>query len=376
MRLSRSALPNALLYLAAPLRSRPRSQPYKRVGIYKADRLGDFVLSLGAIKRLVEAYGLENCVLIGSRFCREMAQTELPGLEVVEVSCGHNQLWKTRAELRRFRGHPLFAAGVGDLVCLRHHRTLHDDTLIGAIPASQTWGVPSSPLTDAAEQLVRSRLVFDHTVTWPACETDECSELAAHRGVVGAFLRLHLAARDTMPTFARALDETTRHAVVSPFGSDSIRDLSTDQLEGVARAINKHGWEMRLLAEPRQLARYESLAEELGRRLPYRVDVVVTANITELIEAVSKARLVVAVETVTAHMAAAMDKPLVATVGGGHFGWFAPWRRSGRQQWVVHKTDCYGCNWHCHQTEPICLTRITARQLQDAVNLALSASTA
>lgn len=372
MRLSRSAWPNALLYLTTRLRSRPRGEAYKRLVIYKVDRLGDFVLSLGAIGQLIEANGIENCVLVGSRFSRELAQSEFPGLEVVEVSCGHNRLWKTCADLRQLRSHPLFTSGAETMVCLRHHRTLHDDTLIGAIPAAQTWGVVNSSLTDAAEQLVQSRLRFDHLVDWPERTSTECAELAAHRRIVSAVLGREILPADIQPVLAGIPNPSQPYAVVSPFGSDVIRDLTVDQLVAAADELYQYGCEVRLLAEPRHQARYEALAVILNAKLRCPVTVLVTATMNELVGQVRQARLVLCVETVTAHLATAMDKAMVATLGGGHYGWFAPWQKSARQQWVTHQTECYGCNWHCIHPNPICLTDISADQMRAAVKLALS----
>lgn len=367
IRLARTALPNALLYLISRLRQHPRGSVYKRVGIYKVDRLGDFVLALGAIRLLVQHYGVKHCVLFGSRYSAELAAVEFPGLEIVELSTGHNSLWRTRVELYRMRRHPAFQAGVETLICLRHHRTLHDDVVLGAIPAKQTWGNTNSPLTDAAEQISRSRLSFDNSVIPLAPAANECKELAWHRSLVSRVLGRQLSAADTLPEFADASVTSQEYAGISPFSSSAVKDIAPAQLIKICEELVNRGLEIRLWADPRQRPRFNALALQLGQKLRSPIKIVVTETIRDLIHEVRGARLIISADTVTAHIATAMNKPLVALLGGGHFGWFAPWRRSQNQQWVTNRMDCFGCNWQCMHPEPYCLTRIDAAEISRAM---------
>jgi ADP-heptose:LPS heptosyltransferase len=89
--------------------------------------------------------------------------------------------------------------------------------------------------------------------------------------------------------------------------------------------------------------------------------------VVEFAEAVGRAELVLTVETATAHLAAALDRPAIVLIGGGHFGQFGPWRRSARQVWLTHPMDCFGCNWRCIHPEPYCLTRISSDAVRDAI---------
>src|SRR5438552_3873027 len=64
-----------------------------RVAIVKLDRLGDFVLALGAIKLLVRHFGPERCVLIVSSAAAALAQREFPDVErmILPASQGHGR---------------------------------------------------------------------------------------------------------------------------------------------------------------------------------------------------------------------------------------------------------------------------------------------
>ena len=94
----------------------------------------------------------------------------------------------------------------------------------------------------------------------------------------------------------------------------------------------------------------------------------------DLREALRRSRLVLSAETGTAHLAVALDAPLVALLGGGHIGWFAPWSRSGRQQWLNNDVPCRGCLWVCSQPSPVCLTDLSEDQVFQAIDVALTAS--
>jgi ADP-heptose:LPS heptosyltransferase len=365
-RLAPSALPNALLYWSSTLRRRPSGAFYRKVCIYKPDRLGDAVLALGAIRLLVERHGIENCVLVGSSYTRDVVRLEFPQLELIEVSCGHNRLWRTKSELRQLRSHSLFVQGVESIVSLRHHRTLHDDLLLAAIPAVQTFGVENSRLTDANQQIARSRYRFDNVARIEAVQ-GECLELGAHRGVISAHLGSAISAQKILPTLDKPSGPASAILGISPFGSSTMRDLSMLHIGSVCEWGAARGFELRVWAEPGRRDRYDKLVQSVHQQTGRTPTVVVTPSVSELLREMLAARVIVATETFTAHLATALDKPFVGFLGGGHYGQFAPWFRSARQRWISHKIECFGCNWNCHQPEPFCLSRIGESQIQSAL---------
>ena len=101
----------------------------------------------------------------------------------------------------------------------------------------------------------------------------------------------------------------------------------------------------------------------------------VTPTIDDLIEALAGSTAVLTSETATAHLAAALDLPMVCLLGGGHYGCFAPWSRSERQIWLSHPMDCYDCRWECIHPQPYCITKISANGIVDALRRVISART-
>jgi ADP-heptose:LPS heptosyltransferase len=74
-------------------------------------------------------------------------------------------------------------------------------------------------------------------------------------------------------------------------------------------------------------------------------------SLSESIRVISQAKLLVANESGPMHIGIWCGTPVIGLVGGGHFGWFAPYPDSFPMRGkfaVAHVSmDCFGCNWHC-----------------------------
>lgn len=53
------------------------------------------------------------------------------------------------------------------------------------------------------------------------------------------------------------------------------------------------------------------------------------------------------------HVAAALNKPVLAVMGGGHWKRFFP--QGTKAVVLTVATPCRGCDWHCHLEEPVCV---------------------
>jgi len=360
-----------LLYRWLARRRRAMGEPYRKVGIYKADRLGDFVLALGAIRRIVEREGVENCLLILAPYARELAQREFPGVEQAIVEPWHSGLSPLLRYRKAHAKEPLFSRGVSRLVCLRHNRLFQESVVCGSIPANESWGtVTGEPSREPGQWL--ASLPFDHSYRNFSQVPGECHDLARHRTVVGGFLGRKPDEVDVIPRMDwRGVTEDP-YVSVSPFGSAAIRDFPPGLLAAMGRRLwRDHQLPLRLLAPPGDVQRYHTLVDRLMADGVPHVAVRICGSLDGLIDAVAGSRLVLSVETATAHLAGALDRPLVAILGGGHFGWFAPWQRSRRQRWISNRVPCFGCNWLCVQSEPICLTQIPVPAAENALQEAM-----
>lgn len=360
-------------------RVRARAGVAGRVAIVKLDRLGDFVLALAAIKRLIRHHGEERCVLIISPAAAELAQREFPAVErvVLPASQGH-----ARAVLAAWRHRrALGALGVTRTVCLRHQRWDYDELVLSWTGAAEHVRLETT--FTARLQSGRRTFVLDApgAHSWPRGENrwpppeGYCQELLRHAELVAQ-------ATGDRPAFDALLPELTVSApalgpvpaiVITPLGSAPVRDLPPPLLAAALTEIRaRSAGPVIFLGSVGQKARLEKLVALPPLRNLGAVEVRTDLDLAEYLAVVASSPLVLTVETATAHLATAMNRPMVALIGGGHFGEFAPWHRSSRQTWLTERLDCFGCDWRCVHPAPYCLTRISPDRVVDAVRRQLA----
>jgi len=362
---------NRLIYGLMLRRRKPRTLPHKTCGIFKVDGLGDMVLALEAIRAVVREYGVDHCVLICWRRASELVRMEFPGLEIIEADLPGKSLLKTLVFLWSQRNHPVFAQGVDILVSLRHHRSMHNDLLVSAIPAAKTVGSPSSKWPNFQGELVKSsRLVFDEECEVPPANGEgECTEITWNRAVVGRFLPR--AATAPQGRWLNPPAEVRRNPsllVVAPFAGQTIRDLDAGQLGRVLPSVvGRLGIECAVVCSRADQHRGETLVHNLGLDGGIKVVLRMTNSLSDLVKEIAGAGLFFGPESGPAHLAIAMDVPTVALLGGGHYGWFAPWRRNENQVWLTNRLPCFECGWQCQYPEAFCLTQISDDQIASAI---------
>jgi len=371
----KAAILNWIIYRAVQLGRRSRRVPRWRIGIYKVDRLGDFVLSIGAIGAIVEAAGEENCVLFHSPVSSRIARREFPGIVRIEVPPLDGKLWVTRRRLHRLVAHGHASGGVGQLLCLRHFRTLFDEVALQMIPASSVWCVRNSKAFSLDYELVRRRFEGDVEVDRPVPDpgSGTCEDLRCHERLLRAWAGDSFAGRDIRPRVEAASSPRNRVLAIAPFGSDKLRDLPARSVAAcVIHAQAALGLDSVLLSPPDAIPRYEAFARQLaGQGATAGVQVTQTSD--DLVDAIAASAAVLTTETATAHIATALDRPMVCVIGGGHYGLFAPWSRSIRQAWLTLRVPCFHCNWQCPHPEPYCITGVRAEQLVQALERVLGA---
>jgi hypothetical protein len=377
MALRKAALLNWFVYRTSRLTRQRARSPRWRVGIYKVDRLGDFVLALGAIRAISDIAGEENCILFHGAVAAELAQREFPRLARVEIPPLDGKLWITRRRLEAAMASATIEGGVDQLICLRHYRSLFDELALQSIPASEVWAVRNSPTCRLEYEMVRRRFEGDVVIERPTTESgDSFSEdLRCHETLLKRWSGFFFAGRDIRPRLQRPNRERRPILALSPFGSDRLRDLPPESAAACARhGAAVAGLDLVLLCPPGANDRYEAYRRQLAEQ-GVRASIQVTRTIEALIEAIQVSAALLTTETATAHLAAALDHPMVCLLGGGHFGLFGPWRRSGRQIWISHNLPCFNCNWSCVHPEAYCLTKLGAPELIGALGRVLEGRT-
>lgn len=67
------------------------------------------------------------------------------------------------------------------------------------------------------------------------------------------------------------------------------------------------------------------------------------------------------------HMAAALDKPVLAIFGGGHWPRFLPASSVGVS--LAVKVACFGCGWHCHLPASYCVKEVPVAEVRRAAEM-------
>jgi ADP-heptose:LPS heptosyltransferase len=105
-------------------------------------------------------------------------------------------------------------------------------------------------------------------------------------------------------------------------------------------------------------------------------------SLAELASIFRQARLVIANDSGSLHLAAATGTPVVAIVGGGQFGRFVPYREPNQRipmAIVYNKMECFGCDWTCIYKIPRgaaapCITSVTLESVWASVRALLKDS--
>ncbi len=365
MKLRKAASFRALIYLAYLRRQKPRSKLHKKCAIFKLDSLGDGVLALGAIRSITRRFGEENCALVCWKRLKALMASQFPAMEIVGADLQNGTLLPTIRYLNSMRQHRIFAQGVELLISLCHHRSMHTDLVMSAIPAETTIGSPNTWLSDFGfDRIKKSRLRFDKTSS-PIVEPgdNECRELACHRAVLTCAFSDAIESDEIFPKLPlNRIVENSNRLMIAPFAGVPIRDMEADQIKRILLEIPpRHKFETLMVSSPADEGRLKKLAAGLKEDGFSSILTRCTENIEALIRTLSEGGVLLAPESGPAHLATALDIPSVILLGGGHHGWFAPWRRSTKQVWVDNRVPCYSCNWQCIYNEPICLTEISAK---------------
>jgi ADP-heptose:LPS heptosyltransferase len=194
-----------------------------------------------------------------------------------------------------------------------------------------------------------------------------CRELLMHRQLLSVVLEREVKAEEILPTLRREGSQSTGVVMFSPLGSHPLRDLSLDCLTAALAVVQRTGLAAVLAGNSGQAVRLAELVAILHAQGFDRVSARSDLSLVEFVRSLAAAPLVITTESAAAHLATALDRPVVAIVGGGHFGQFAPWRRSRRQIWMTNSMDCFGCNWRCIHREPYCVTSVSLDAVTAAV---------
>ena len=373
MRALRKTLKSKCSRLWLPILWRKHPHKRKKLAIFKPDGIGDFVLSSEAIRALIEEQESGQVSLIVSAEVQSLAVRMFPRAEIITIVPGHARpLQKILGllQLRRAVGKNAY----NEVVCLRHYRTGYEEAILRAVHAGKLILLPnqSRAAEGNADAPVRFRFA---KVNQLRQEANTPREWSFHASVLSEALKRAISAESLRPNWdkwKRSVNMNDRFLLVAPLAGRQIRDIPPRLVTAAASKASANGMHHFVLTGSKaQSAQLSCYVSAIRHALPHsRIEVAHPQNLPAFVDVAAKAALVVTAESSAAHIATALDKPALIVIGGGHYGWFAPWRRSDKQVWLTNKLPCFDCNWRCRYPEPFCITGLTAAQVEAALPVA------
>ena len=135
----------------------------------------------------------------------------------------------------------------------------------------------------------------------------------------------------------------------------------------------KHGLPVLLTgiaSEAPHLAEVAELCRAKGIQAPTWIGD--SAQLGLLLGLIRSSRIYLGADTGSMHFAGALDVPVVACFGGGHWPRFLPLAR--RSYVGTQALPCFGCGWSCWLDEPMCISRVKVQSFKDGLDWILSGS--
>ena len=315
-----------------------------RLFILKPDGIGDFVLVTGALRLLATEFGEENLFICVQSVLVPVARSQFPRATVMELPTAAERKFVNLFLRNFFYCLPLWfrlrRTPVDGAICLRSMRNYLETFLFYSARTRNFFACenillkPEKRARSMVETVVR-KLFRPELIPYPR-EAKVPLEIEAHRRLAAQILDRPVVPDEVWPILRPTLQTSkdcwvcapvTSAAKVYPFAlwKDTLCALKPDS---EAKEILLVG------SEPQrpQLEEMQVLLREAGFA---RACVHIPGDLTEFLNLVAGAQLILSVDTAAAHFATALDKPCVVLFSGLHRGMFGPWRRSPRQQWLL-----------------------------------------
>jgi ADP-heptose:LPS heptosyltransferase len=135
----------------------------------------------------------------------------------------------------------------------------------------------------------------------------------------------------------------------------------------VVHLHERHGLPVLLTGLAGEAARLDEVVRRAAEHdVPVARHVGDGSDLPLLLGLIAESRLYLGADTGPMHFAGALDVPVVALFGGGHWPRFLP--RARRSFVATQELPCFRCHWDCFLTEPACLTSVAPRVMTDGVD--------
>ncbi len=160
--------------------------------------------------------------------------------------------------------------------------------------------------------------------------------------------------------------------VVFMIGATSTyRRWGIDKYIALAEAILKKNPDLKIVVCGDEMDKIycDQIKLSLGKAV---VDLCGKTSLPQLLHIVKLSKFLIGNESAGVHMAAMIQKKSICILGGGHFGYFLPYKGNSKNKpiCVINKIECFNCNWSCDKsvngTVP-CVSEISVDSVLTAV---------
>jgi len=349
--------------------------------IVRVDNIGGFVFWLPSARRLLENYpNCRSAVLICNQTCIDFAEATKLFSQVIGV------------DLRRFVRDLAYrwrvirqVTQLGAEIAIQptYSRVfLTGDSLIRVSRAEQRIGSQG----DLSNIRPREKTISDGWYTRlipasaiPLMELERNAEFLRGVGVRNVQAEMPLIPKLVqLPPEKRVGND---YFVLFPGASTPIRKWPLEFFSAVANHLSdQFGWILVVCGSPSERLLGDQVLEKAS--VLNGINFAGRTTLPELTELLRGARVVISNETSAVHIAAGVCTPSVCILGGGHYGRFLPYPihvDGVKPISVIHKMDCFGCNWRCIWTDDAsapypCVSGVQVNQVIAGVESALAAT--
>ena len=326
--------------------------------LFKPDGIGDFILATGVIRLFERHFTGVNLVLAIWEEQEALARREFSQIARIVVPSGRDTL-RSGLISGYFRAKTLFASiQPTSLISLRYHSSLFQSVILRSFRDACSYGCAPTHLSVPLHARRLVRFEPQHRFDYPAPPADGTlpRELEAHRRLAEMVLGHAVTIEEVSPQLQSFTARVGDYLLIQPFGRAAIRTYPEALLAKVLACTRlPKGSQIILCGSVGQKEDLCRLRERILLQCDCKCQVGLPDTVANLAELVANARCVLTIESAVAHIATALDKPTVIILGGGHYGHFAPWRRSERQRWLTNPVNCFHCEWNCIHKTPICI---------------------
>ena len=332
-----------------------------RVFILKPDAIGDFILSTGCIRLLARELGETNLIIAVRADVAPLAKAQFPQAEVIPLPLREKRRLVNLATVNVINCLPawlrLLTSSVDAAICLRSMRAyLH--TITFYLPRAKRYIACENLLLanprlrrPAVENFVRS--AFKPTLIPYPASSKLPTDVEANRLVAEKVLQRNVSEQEILPTLKPARSISAgKDWLLCPFSSSQSKDYPAESWAEALKILehDRNDAPVCLAAGPNQQERLCEFASTLKATGVRNIHLNPPVPLPDFLQSLAEARLVLTVDTSSAHMACALGTPAVIVSAGQHPGVYAPYSANGQQTWLLPPLGLAKAQWRQHIT--------------------------